>query len=183
MTQILLRGNRRIGMLAALVLVLALCGIVGCMLAWSATLIMIGGGIAIAALLPAAFVIWQLCFVPRLAIDDDSLFVLVSNTAKPTAVPLDSVEVFFMGQGAVQGDEPGHPRDYQGAVAANVIVRLAESATEWHARDVNERLAVWRDGYITVRGLWCEDINQELLASMNRSLSAAKRRRRKGEST
>ena len=131
MTQILLRGNRRIGMLAALVLVLALCGIVACMLAWPATLIMIGGGIAIAALLPAAFVIWQLCFVPRLAIDDDSLFVLVSNTAKPTAVPLDSVEVFFMGQGAVQGDEPGHPRDYQGAVAANVIVRLAESATEW----------------------------------------------------
>lgn len=183
MTQILLRGNRRIGMLAALVLVFVLSGIVGCMVAWPSTFIIVGGSVALMLLLPVAFVICQLCFVPRLSIDDDTLFVFVSNSARPTAVPLDNVEVFFMGQGAVQGDEPGHPREYQGAVAANVIVRLAESATDWHSRDVNQRLAVWRDGYITVRGLWCEDINQELLATMNRRLSEAKRRRRQRESS
>ena len=92
------------------------------------------------------------------------------------------VEVFFMGQGAVSGEEPGHPRDYQGHVAANVVVRLAESAPEWHCRRVNEWLAVWDDGYVTLRGLWCENIDQDLLKSMNSGLMQAKRAlREKGE--
>ena len=108
----------------------------------------------------------------------DELLVYIRGFARPFRVPLDVVEVFFMGQGAVRGMEPGHPKEYEGAIAANVIVRLAESATDWRERDAQQLLGVWRDSYITVRGLWCEDIHQDLLTKMNKQLLQAKRNRR-----
>lgn len=131
-----------------------------------------------------AFLAWRFGRTPRLALTNDELLVFVNTwpnivRASPIRVPLDNVEVFFMGQGAVAGEEPGHPREYKGAVAANVVVRLAEAQKSWHARDINQWLGVWAEGYITLRGLWCENIDQDLIKDMNHNLMAAKRERRK----
>lgn len=113
---------------------------------------------------------------PRLAINTTELLVyLQRNPLVPYRVPLSVVEVFFIGQGAVSGNEPGQPKGYEGAVAANVIVRLAEAATEWHQRDVQLLLGVWDEGYITVRGLFSANIDQDVLKEMNRQLLQRKR--------
>ena len=182
MSKILLRSNRRFGTLG-LLFVLTLSVVVG-------LVALFGGQVslqitALAVLTGLMFVgwqLWQFVRTPRVLIEGDELLLYVGSLRAPFRVPLRVVEVFFMGQGAVSGEEPGHPRDYQGHVAANVVVRLAESAPEWHCRRVNEWLAVWDDGYVTLRGLWCENIDQDLLKSMNSGLMQAKRAlREKGE--
>lgn len=179
MTQILLRSNWRFGALGA-----GLCAACACLSLWFA-LVADGGmarwtafGVCLTTTI-LALLAWEFFFLrPRIAINEHELLVYVGKVRAPFRVPLGSVEVFFIGQGAVLGDEPGQPKDYHGPVAANVIVRLAESATDWHRRDVNRWLAVWNDGYITVRGLWCEDINQDVLKEMNHRLVTAKRKLR-----
>jgi hypothetical protein len=179
MTQILLRGNRRFGMLCAV------AGMIGLLLgSWLVLanqnfIPRIAGGLSLLISTPTLWVCWQFFFKPRMAMTNDELLVYIRSSGKPLRVPLDVGEVFFMGQGAVRGTEPGHPKKHEGTIAANVIVRLAESATDWQRRDVQLLLGVWRDGYITIRGLWCEDIQQDLLKLMNRELLQAKRHRRK----
>lgn len=183
MTQTLLRSNLRIG-IAAVVLVTVLAGLsLGCVLMSSAVAVRAVGGSLFVALLPLAFASLLYCCRPRIAIDERQLFVYVALFRGPVRIPLDVVEVFFIGQGPVSGDEPGHPTGYQGAVAANVIVRLAEQAPQWHDRKINQRMGVWTEGYITVRGMWCEDIDQDRLKEMNRALINAKRNLRDTAST
>ncbi len=138
------------------------------------------GGVFLALAGYLGLLAWRFRSTPRLELHENELLVYVRSLGKPFRVPLDVVEVFFIGQGAVLGKETGHPREYNGAVAANVIVRLAESKASWHDRDVNQWLAVWAEGYITLRGLWCENIDQELLQTMNGALMTAKRKLRKG---
>lgn len=175
MTQILLRGNRRFGILCVVIaLIVALAA--GAMLSIDPNIFAICiAGFALVLAVGLCWFSWNCFFRPRLAITSDELLVNVTVFSKTFRVPLDAVEVFFMGQGAVRGTEPGHPKDYEGAVAANVIVRLAEAASEWHNQKSQLWLAVWDDGYITIRGLWCEDIQQELLKTMNKRLAQAKR--------
>ena len=183
MPKILLRSNRRF---AALGLGLAFLGLA--MAIWMLVVSQATWLRGVGALLALSFTIvavfaWRFWQTPRLALTGDELLVFVRTwptifRASPYHVPLDNVEVFFMGQGAVSGIEPGHPREYEGAVAANVVVRLAEAQKSWHARDINQWLGVWAEGYITLRGLWCENIDQDLLKDMNHNLMAAKRERR-----
>lgn len=174
--QMLLGGNRR------LLAVNLLLGIVALLLGIG--LVSLGGNLFLRVLgvilslvaLPAIWFAWRFHSQPRLAITSHELLVYVRpNYREPYRVPLDVVEVFFIGQGAVSGTEPGQPKDYEGAVAANVIVRLAESAKDWHHRDVHLLLGVWNDGYITVRGLLCDNIDQEVLKTMNKRLLGRKR--------
>lgn len=176
MAQVLLRSNRRFGGFALIAVALAAI-VLGGSLVWVSTgwlRWMIAA--ALGCLAAVAWILWRFTMQPRVALDDNQLVLQLALLRKPFRVPLDVVEVFFIGQGAVSGEEPGQPRGYQGAVAANVIVRLAESAKEWQQHHaVNQRLAVWADGYITVRGLWCEDINQDVLQAMNHQLMQAKR--------
>jgi|GEM_PF-5717193 len=134
--------------------------------------------------LPVVWYGWQIYSHPRLAISDRELLVyLRPNYRQPFRVPLTVVEVFFIGQGAVSGSEPGQPKEYQGAVAANVIVRLADAATDWHKRDVHLWLGVWDEGYITVRGLFCENIDHDVLKRMNKQLLRRKRELRDQQAT
>lgn len=180
MPKVLLHSNRRIatlGLCVSLVLALmSLALVIGEQASW-----LRGMGLVILMIsVCLGIMAWMFRTAPRVALSDTELHVYVRSLRRPFRIPLDVVEVFFMGQGAVSGDEPGHPRDYSKAVAANVIVRLAESQSSWHGRDVNIWLAVWAEGYITLRGLWCENIDQELLKTMNSALAAAKRNLRKG---
>jgi len=120
-------------------------------------------------LLQLARAMWQ----PRLAYDSGELLVFFEPNT-PTRVPIDIVECFFLGQGAselpkLKGREPE---------TQNVIVRLAESAVDWKHRDVRPAIGHWCEGYITLRGSWCEPITPALMKRLNHRLAEIHRQRK-----
>ena len=117
--------------------------------------------------------LWRLMRQPRVAYQDGEVLVH-GGLAEPLRVPVDVVECFFIGQGG------GMIPDAQGreAEVRTVIVRLAEAATEWHHRDVKAAFAHWCEGYITIRGTWCEPITPELLKRLNSRLVVLHRERK-----
>lgn len=110
---------------------------------------------------------------PRLALENRELLVYLSSTL-PTRVPIENVECFFLGQGPtlLGGSQAAK------AETATVVVRLAESAKDWKHRDVKPALGSWCDGYITIRGTWCEPLNATVVKRLNERLVAAQQRRR-----
>jgi hypothetical protein len=130
-----------------------------------------GALIALAALVGG--VLLYLLRQPRIAYQAGDVLVY-AGLAEPLRVPVDVVECFFLGQAG------GMIHDAQGreAEVRTVIVRLAESAPEWHHRDVKAALAHWCEGYITVRGTWCEPITPDLMKRLNTRLVQVQRERR-----
>ena len=177
MLEILLRSNARIATLlaAGAVVVLAL-GIVMVAFFQPSILARLGGWTLVAG----GAVCWcatvWMARRPRLAYRDGQVLVFL-HAGRPFQVPIDVVEVFFLGQGPVADDDCGSAARAK-MVAANVVIRLAEAATEWHQRDVNKTLGLWEEGYITIRGLWCEPVDGEVVKRMNRWLVATKRKQR-----
>ena len=111
--------------------------------------------------------------LPRVAYEPGELLVFLGRR-EPERVPIDVVEVFFVGQGAshlppMKGKEPE---------TTNIIVRLADSAPEWKHRDVDPRFAHWCEGYITLRGAWCEPIGEAALRRLNKRLVEVQRERK-----
>jgi len=111
--------------------------------------------------------------LPRVAYEGGELLVFL-GAPEPVRVPIEIVEVFFVGQGAsnlppMKGKEPE---------TTNIIVRLAESAPEWKHRDVDPRFAHWCEGYITLRGAWCEPIGEGALRKLNKRLVEVQRERK-----
>ena len=115
--------------------------------------------------------IWLLVVLqhPRLGYQQGELLVYLTPT-RPFRVPVDLVECFFLGQGpshlSAGKDEP---------TAANVIVRLAESSHPWKEVQVQAHLGKWSDGYITIRGAWCEPIDATLVKNLNHRLAEVHR--------
>lgn len=110
---------------------------------------------------------------PRVAYESGELLVFL-EMYRPTRVPIDIVEVFFLGQGPselpkLKGREPE---------TSNVIIRLAESAAEWKHRDVRPAFGHWCEGYITLRGSWCEPLTRAVLQRLNHRLMEVQRERR-----
>jgi hypothetical protein len=110
---------------------------------------------------------------PRLAYSDGLLEVHLSS--QPLRVPIEVVECFFMGQGpsflpALQVGETKSSLE-----TANLIVRLAESEPDWKHRDVSPRLGQWCEGYITIRGAFCEPLSKEVAGRLNRRLVEVQR--------
>lgn len=89
------------------------------------------------------------------------------------AVPIDIVEGFFLAT-VPTGLPAGIARD-PNSIA--VVARLAEKAETWAQRDVHPWLARWQDGYITIRGTWCEPLNQDVIRRLNQRLMEAKSNR------
>ena len=110
---------------------------------------------------------------PRVSYADGQVYI---HDASPTpqAVPVDIVEVFFLGSG------PALPAEQEETIprAANVVIRLSESATQWHHGELSPSIGKWSDGYIVLSGTWCEPIGHERLNEMNRRLSQVHRERR-----
>lgn len=102
---------------------------------------------------------------PRLAYQDGELLVLLDQ-GQPRRVPIAVVECFFRGTGETL--LPGVKGDV--VKTSTIIVRLAEAAVDWHTRPSRPSLGVWADGYITLRGTWCEPITPELLRRLNKRL-------------
>jgi hypothetical protein len=180
MSETWLKTNRRalaLGMVVpGLMLLAALGG-----LAWS---VMTGQHWAIQVLMAVLTVgpLWmvgELLYAlsrPRIGYEPGELLVYFDAT-RPTRVPIEIVEVFFLGQGPselppLKGREPE---------TQNVIVRLAESATDWKHRDVRPAIGHWCEGYITIRGSWCERITPALMRELNHRLAEIHRERRAAE--
>ena len=109
---------------------------------------------------------------PRLAIEKDHVRVNVCH--EPTRIPIDVVECFFLGQGP-SGISSGTGEELE---SSNIVVRLAEAAKDWHHRDAKRTLGHWCEGYITLRGTWCEPISLDLVNRLNHHLAQTKRARK-----
>lgn len=110
---------------------------------------------------------------PRLAFGAEQLWVYLDPRV-PIGVPIEIVECFFLGQGPSFLTE-GKQKE---AETQNIIVRLAESAVDWKHREVPDRYGHWCEGYITLRGAWCEPITRERMQALNRRLAEVHRERK-----
>ena len=169
MPEVWLRPNRRallLGMILPVVAVLAGAWGVAFAIVTQASFWWMLPGTVIA--LAGIYLLGSLGFSlsqPRVAYEPGELLVYLGSR-EPVRVPIEVVEVFFVGQGAsnlpkVKGKEPE---------TTNIIVRLAEAAPEWKHRDVEPRFAHWCEGYITLRGAWCEPIGETALRHLNKRL-------------
>ena len=167
--EVLLQSNRRILLLAMVpVLVLAVVGWLifrsdGSLLpGW------LGAGCMGVALMLLLGLVRQM-MQPRIAYRDGSVLFYL-QAGGPIGVPLEVVEAFFQGQGPAH--LPGASQDQTKSV--NLIARLAQRETDWQQRDVKAALGNWKEGYITVRGTWCEPITPEVIRRLNQRLSDIK---------
>lgn len=102
---------------------------------------------------------------PRVAFaHGEVLFYLRSGA--PIAVPVAIVEAFFLGQGPLM--LPGNAGREEATV--NLVARLSQRATDWNERDVKPALGRWHEGYVTIRGTWCERLDGDLIRRLNRRL-------------
>jgi hypothetical protein len=105
---------------------------------------------------------------PRIAFRD-GLVLFYVRVGQPIAVPVDIVESFFFGQG------PAHlPAVTKQPNTVNLIARLSQRHTEWARQKVRPALGSWCDGYVTIRGTWCEPLNSDLIRRINRRLKEVK---------
>jgi len=105
---------------------------------------------------------------PRVAFEDGAVLFYLRN-GSPIAVPVEVVEAFFLGQG------PAHlPAVTKQPQTVNLVARLSQRRTEWARQDVKRALGNWCDGYVTIRGSWCEPLNGELIRKLNRRLKEVK---------
>ncbi len=173
-----LKPNRRALLLGCLIPGLAASLGIGMMLISTSTnvwgiarriaggLLLVGAGAIVLGLL-------ALMMIPRVAFDQDQVLVYLRGH-RPYRLPLDVVECFFQGQGPTGITS----RRGQDSKTTNVVVRIAERATQWHERPVKQSLGEWQNGYIIIRGTWSEPITEEKLRELNSKLAQAKRRLR-----
>jgi hypothetical protein len=102
---------------------------------------------------------------PRIGYMDGHVWFYLGSNA-PIAVPVRFVEAFFLGQGPLM--LPGSEKNRD--ATANLVARLSQRETEWADREVKNALGRWSEGYVTIRGTWCEPLNGELVRRINRRL-------------
>jgi len=166
MAEVWLHSNRRVlllalvpasllGVVAAAALNLDF-GLLVTILAW--------GALAVSLLLTVGL-LFQV-FLPRITYRQGHvLFHLKSGS--PIAVPSDVVEAFFLGQGPA--NLPVHITGHGETV--NLVARLSQQSPEWQQQDTKPALGRWCDGYVTIRGTWCEPLTGEALRRLNRRLA------------
>ena len=172
--EIWLRTNARAILLGTLLPLAA--GIAGLGLLWGVdgdgphawlrglgVVLLAGAGATVAALL------WQLR-QPRLAYADGQLLLWLRSGA-PIRLPVEAVECFWLGQ--APSLLPG--KRHQQTESAAVVIRIAERAVDWQQQDVKPQLGKWCEGYITIRGTWCEPLNVDLVQRLNQRLAEVTR--------
>lgn len=128
------------------------------------------GFLTAGAVLTLFAIFWaRQAWAARLVYADDHLQVRLGGPTR--SIPIDLVECFFLGQGpAGIGPEESE--------ASSIVVRLAERAEDWKKVEINRRLGLWCDGYITIRGAWCEPISPTLMERLNKRLAEVHRERK-----
>jgi hypothetical protein len=174
--EVWLRTNRRALLLVAFVPALMVVGGLALMTSfWSGEPrwpFWLGAVLVVLPAILCGLLFWQLGR-PRLAFQNDALYVAL-GTAAPYRVPIEHVEVFFLGQGPTMLQ--GMPEDRFST--SNIVVRLAESAQAWKQRPVHPLLGHWCEGYIIIRGTWCEPITPQRMRELNQRLLQVHRQRR-----
>lgn len=165
MSEVWLQSNRRIVALGLLP-VGALAGI-GCLLlvaGESTTVRLLALGlIGVGALLGLGLA--QQFRQPRISYRDGNVLFHLRGD-EPIAVPREVVEAFFLGQGPsflphLRGRQPE---------SVNLVARLSQKAPQWMHIDVKPALGHWCDGYVTIRGTWCEPLTGEVIRRINARL-------------
>jgi hypothetical protein len=129
----------------------------------------IGVAMTIVAIVALGMLMRQL-HRPRIAYRGGSvLFYLRSGP--PVAVPVQVVEAFFLGQGPA--NLPGGIQRQEQTV--NLIARLSQREIDWAHRAVKSAFGNWADGYVTVRGTWCEPLGPDVVRRLNRRLKEVKK--------
>jgi hypothetical protein len=165
MTEVWLHANRRVlAMALAPTVLMALVGALLAMNAESKVLQAVGWALAALGVLLILGLVNQMRR-PRIAYrNGEVLFNLRSGP--PVAVPVAVVEAFFLGQGPAKiPPVAGKP-----AESVNLIARLSQKAPEWAKVEVKPALGQWCEGYVTIRGTWCEPLNGEVIRRLNRRL-------------
>jgi hypothetical protein len=165
MTEIWLQPNRRA--LYTTLCTFAAIGSLALLAGWKfeATAVrIITGGLAVLALLMVGAAAVELRR-PRIAYRDGKVLFNLRGSA-PAAVPAEVVEAFFLGQG------PAHLPTIHSEVSecVNLVARLSEKAPEWSRVEVKPALGQWCEGYVTIRGTWCEPLTVEVIRRLNRRL-------------
>jgi hypothetical protein len=124
----------------------------------------IGGVMLVVGLFNVAIVLLQLRS-PRVAYRDGHVLFYL-NSGRPIAVPVNVVEAFFLGQGPTMLPATRS----RGDATVNLVARLSQRETDWAQRDVKAALGRWAEGYVTIRGTWCEPLAGELIRTLNRRL-------------
>jgi hypothetical protein len=89
---------------------------------------------------------------------------------QPLAVPIEHVEAFFLGQDSTSlSDKLKVPME-----TMTLVARLSRRAEEWSHVAVKPALGRWCDGYVTIRGMWCEPLTPQLIEWLNRRLYEVK---------
>ena len=168
MTEVWLHPNRRV-LLLAMVPAVLLGGLGGFMLSLDAPM----------ALKAVAWLVIAFAFLLTMGLVGQTIRPRISyreghvcfhlKSGKPFAVPIHVVEAFFLGQGPSY--IPGSDQSVTKTV--NLVARLSQKETDWAQRDVKESLGNWDEGYITIRGTWCEPLTKEVIRDLNQKLSIA----------
>lgn len=176
--EVWLRPNRRILAFGILILSLSLAGSVGAIVLASNVAIFAGGWTVAALSLLLLLYMIRSYLRPRLAYDAGHLLVYLGS-ARPHRVPIEVVECFFLGQGPSLLPAPALSSESDSPESSTIVVRLAESAEQWKHVEVTPSLGLWCDGYITIRGTWCEPINADRMKQLNHRLVETHREQRK----
>jgi hypothetical protein len=164
MPEVWLQSNRRV--LGLALVPAALVGLLGLALLQASVAVLhvlgwalIGGGLLLVAGLVRQFA------RPRIAYRDGQVLFNLRAGA-PIAVPREVVEAFFLGQG------PAYLPRLHGADAetVNLVARLSQKAPEWMQVAVKPALGHWCEGYVTIRGTWCEPLTGEVIRRLNARL-------------
>ncbi len=130
----------------------------------------VSGGILLAiSSLTIAGLVWQLR-KPRLAYCDGQLLLWL-RSGGPIRIPVEFVECFLLGQ--APSLLPGG--DQNRAETSALVLRVADRAVDWHRQDVKPQLGKWCEGYITIRGTWCEPLSLPLVNHLNMRLAEVSR--------
>lgn len=165
MTEVWLQTNRRaltMGLVPSFAFVVVGAAALWLSAGWALTalgwlLIAIGAVLALSML--------RLFCQPRIAYRDGQVLFHL-RAGQPVAVPREVVEAFFLGQGPSY--LPG-PRG-QRLEAVNLVARLSQKAPEWMHVNVKPVLGHWCDGYVTIRGTWCEPLTGDVIRRLNARL-------------
>lgn len=175
--EVWLRPNRRVLALGILTACLALAGAVALVgISRHPAVTALGWAMGVVSLTLIALAI-RAILRPRLAYHDACLLVYLGS-ARPHRVPIELVECFFLGQGPSLLPAATLVGKQDSPESSTIVVRLAESAAEWKHLEVRPSLGMWCDGYITIRGTWCEPINAERMKQLNQRLVETHRQHR-----
>lgn len=170
MTEVWLHPNRRILLLTLIPIALvAMLGVL-LLLTTSSGALRVIGGLCVAAAVGLILGLVGELRKPRIAYRDGQVLFFLRAGA-PVAVPRNFVEAFFLGQG-----EAGIPLQSLGsAETVNLVARISQQAPEWQQIEVKPALGRWCDGYVTIRGTWCEPLTSEVIRRLNHRLGELSR--------